>query len=69
MSGRDPYAPVIDASERDMRASRSRGGRAAKGEQARGGRGWKSGSDVYHRVRDIRAEVMAEDERRGRCTW
>ena len=25
--------------------------------------------DVYHRVRDIRAEVAAEDERRGRCTW
>ena len=26
-------------------------------------------SDVYHRVVDIRAQVMAEDERRGRCTW
>ena len=69
MSGRDPYAPVIDASERDMRASRSRGGRAAKGEQARGVRHWKSGRDAYFRVRDIRAEVMAEDEERGRCTW
>ena len=69
MSGRDPYAPVIDASERDMQEARSRGGRAAKGEQAHGGRGWKSGSDVYHRVRDIRAEVAAEDKKRGRCTW
>lgn len=65
MSRRDPYAPVIDASERDMRASRSRGGRAAKGTWAA-----KAGKhDVYHRVRDIRAEVAAEDERRGRCTW
>ena len=25
--------------------------------------------DVYHRKVDIRAQVMAEDERRGRCTW
>ena len=29
----------------------------------------KGKRDVYHRVRDIRAEVAAEDERRGRCTW
>ena len=25
--------------------------------------------DVYHRVVDIRAQVMAEDAERRRCTW
>ena len=30
---------------------------------------WKSGRDSYIRRHDIRAEVMAEDAKRGRCTW
>ena len=52
---------------REMEAeSRSRGAAMAHGPHMRH---WKSGSDVYHRVRDISAEVAAEDERRGRCTW
>lgn len=46
--------------------SRSRGAAMAHGPHARP---WKSGHDAYIRRRDIRAEVMAEDERRGRCTW
>lgn len=46
--------------------SRARGAAAAHGPHMRH---WKSGRDAYFRVRDIRAEVMAEDERRGRCTW
>ena len=60
---------IIHATKEQLAGYRSRGGRAAKGEQARGGRGWKSGRDVYHRVRDIRAEVAAEDEKRRRCRW
>lgn len=64
MSGRDPYAPVIDASRRDILAANRRGAAAATAaHNAKGKR------DVYHRVRDIRAEVAAEDEKRGRCTW
>ena len=46
--------------------SRARGAAEAHGPRMRH---WKSGSDVYHRVRDIRAEVMAEDRERGRCSW
>lgn len=47
--------------------SRARGAAAAHGPHMRH---WKSGRDAYFRVRDIRAEVMAEEaERRGRCTW
>ena len=46
--------------------SRARGAAAAHGPHMRH---WKSGRDAYFRVRDIRAEVMAEDEMRGRCTW
>ena len=46
--------------------SRARGAAEAHGPRMRN---WKSGSDVYHRVRDIRAEVMAEDRERGRCSW
>ena len=62
---RDPYTPVIDVGERDMQEYRSRGGRASRGALVA-----KAGKrDVYHRVRDIRAEVAAEDEKRGRCTW
>ena len=64
MSRRDPYAPVIDASRRDILEANRRGAAAATAaHNARDKR------DVYHRVRDIRAEVMAEDERRRRCTW
>ena len=64
MSRRDPYAPVIDASRRDILAANRRGAAAATAaHHAKGKR------DVYHRVRDIRAEVAAEDERRGRCAW
>lgn len=64
MSRRDPYAPVIDASRRDVLDANRRGAAAATAaHHARDKR------DVYHRVRDIRAEVMAEDEKRGRCTW
>ena len=64
MSRRDPYAPVIDASRRDVLDASRRGAAAATAAyRARDKR------DVYHRVRDIRAEVAAEDERRGRCTW
>ena len=46
--------------------SRARGAAEAHGPRMRH---WKSGLDAYIRKRDIRAEVMAEDERRGRCTW
>ena len=46
--------------------SRARGAAAAHGPHMRP---WKSGRDAYFRVRDIRAEVMAEDEKRGRCMW
>ena len=46
--------------------SRARGAAEAHGPHMRH---WKSGRDAYIRVRDIRAEVMAEDEERGRCTW
>ena len=46
--------------------SRARGAAEAHGPRMRH---WKSGSDVYHRVRDIRAEVAAEDEKRRRCRW
>ena len=46
--------------------SRARGAAAAHGPHMRH---WKSGLDAYFRVRDIRAEVMADDKRRGRCTW
>ena len=61
---RDPYVPVIDASRRDVLEANRRGAAAATAaHNARDKR------DVYHRVRDIRAEVAAEDERRGRCTW
>lgn len=61
---RDPYAPVIDASRRDVLDANRRGAAAATAaHNARDKR------DVYHRVRDIRAEIAAEDERRGRCTW
>lgn len=61
---RDPYAPVIDASRRDVLDANRRGAAAATAaHNARDKR------DVYHRVRDIRAEVMAEDRERGRCTW
>ena len=60
---------IIHATEAQLAEYHRRAGEAAKRAQASGGRGWKSGSDVYHRVRDIRAEVAAEDERRGRCTW
>ena len=64
MSRRDPYAPLIDASRRDILEANRRGAAAATAaHNARDKR------DVYHRVRDIRAEVMAEDERRRRCTW
>ena len=64
MSRRDPYAPVIDASRRDILEANRRGAAAATAaHNAKGKR------DVYHRVRDIRAEIMAEDERRGRCAW
>ena len=62
---RDPYAPVINVGERDMQEYRSRGGRASMGATAANG----GKRDVYHRVRDIRAEVAAEDRERGRCTW
>lgn len=46
--------------------SRARGAAEAHGPRMSH---WKSGYDGYIRRRDIRAEVMAEDERRGRCTW
>ena len=46
--------------------SRARGAAAAHGPHSRH---WKSGHDAYFRKRDIRAEVMAEDAERGRCTW
>ena len=46
--------------------SRARGAAEAHGPRMRN---WKSGRDSYIRRHDIRAEVMAEDERRGRCTW
>ena len=46
--------------------SRARGAAEAHGPRMRH---WKSGRDAYFRLRDIRAEIMAEDERRGRCTW
>ena len=46
--------------------SRARGAAEAHGPRMRH---WKSGRDAYFRVRDIRAEVMAEDEKRGRCAW
>lgn len=64
MSGRDPYAPVIDASRRDVLDANRRGAAAATAAHRE-----RDKRDVYHRVRDIRAEVAAEDERRGRCTW
>ena len=60
---------IIHATEAQLAEYHRRAGEAAKRAQASGARGWKSGSDVYHRVRDIRAEVAAEDEKRGRCTW
>lgn len=61
---RDPYAPVIDASRRDVLEANRRGAAAATAaHNARDKR------DVYHRVRDIRTEVAAEDAERGRCTW
>ena len=61
---RDPYAPVIDASRRDVLEANRRGAAAATAaHNARDKR------DVYLRVRDIRAEVAAEDRERGRCTW
>ena len=61
---RDPYAPVIDASRRDVLDANRRGAAAATAaHNARDKR------DVYHRVRDIRAEAAAEDRERGRCTW
>ena len=46
--------------------SRARGAAAAHGPHMRH---WKSGRDAYIRVRDIRAEVAAEDRERGRRTW
>lgn len=48
--------------ETDVDASRRRAGAASRAKQGKR-------VDAYHRVRDIRAEVAAEDERRGRCTW
>ena len=64
MSRRDPYAPVIDASRRDVLEANRRGAAAATAaHNARDKR------DVYHRVRDIRAEVAAEDRERRRCRW
>ena len=61
MSGRDPYAPVIDASRRDILAANRRGAAAATAAHyAKGKR------DVYHRVVDIRAQVLAEDAERRR---
>lgn len=41
--------------------SRARGASEAHGPRMRR---WKSGRDAYFRVRDIRAEVMAEDAER-----
>ena len=64
MSRRDPHAPVIDASRRDVIEANRRGAAAATAAHYA-----KDKRDVYHRVRDIRAEVAAEDEKRGRCTW
>lgn len=64
MSRRDPHAPVIDASRRDILAANRRGAAAATAAYRK-----RDKRDVYHRVRDIRAEVMAEDEKKGRCTW
>lgn len=64
MSRREPHAPVIDASRRDIIEANRRGAAAATAaHNARDKR------DVYHRVRDIRAELAAEDEKRGRCRW
>lgn len=64
MSRRDPCAPVIDASRRDVIEANRRGAAAATAAHKASDK-----RDVYHRVRDIRAEVAAEDRERGRCTW
>ena len=64
MIRRDPCAPVIDASRRDILAANRRGAAAAKAAHYA-----MDKRDVYHRVRDIRAEVAEEDKKRGRCTW
>ena len=61
----DERRASMSEAEADAESSR-RGGYAAHGP---GARAWKSGRDAYIRVRDIRAEAMAEDEERGRCTW
>ena len=61
----DERRASMTRAESDAESSR-RGGDAAHGP---GARAWKSGRDAYFRVRDIRSEVMAEDEKRGRCTW
>ena len=58
---------IIRATEEQLAEHLRRAGEATKTRPA--GPGWKSGYDGYIRRRDIRAEVMAEDERRGRCTW
>ena len=58
---------VIRATEAQLAEYHRRAGEATKARPA--GLGWKSGYDAYIRRRDIRAEVMAEDAERGRCTW
>ena len=58
----DRHAYDAARRETDVDASRRRAGAASRTEQGRK-------LDAYHRVRDIRAEVAAEDRERGRCAW
>lgn len=56
----------MNAQERRERQleSRRRGARAQHEQHVKGPR-----VDAYHRKRDIRAEIAAEDAERRRCKW